>query len=358
MGVTDLPERGVRRFDELQQQHWWLAHPIGAVRKYADDRGSALAGLVTFQVFLGMLPLLVVVLTVLGRLIDVSPEIRDAILESTIAQFPVIGSRIEDDIDTLAPDGIWIVASIAGLLWTATGIYHSMQLALNQVWNVEGVGRQGFVSRHLRALLLFALVILAALGTAFIRGRPLLPWRSAILLDIGSALISAVIAIGLLLAVFRIVVAPSIPTAHLVPAAVLGGLFWELLQRIGTWVVLDRLAEAEDLYGSIGFVVVALFWINLLARSAIFANEWAVVSWQGLWPRRIAQPPLTEADRRVLERLVLNERRRPEEHIDITWDERADTGPDDGADGDGAGDGGADERDPVPRRDTSGTDRG
>jgi uncharacterized BrkB/YihY/UPF0761 family membrane protein len=108
---------------------------------------------------------------------------------------------------------------------------------------------------------------------------------------------------------------------------VLAGLFWEVLQRIGSWIVMDRLAEAEDLYGGIGFVVVVLFWINLLARSAVFANEWAVVSWRRLWPRRIAQPPLTEADRRVLEGLLRNERRRPEEHVDVRFDERADEQP-------------------------------
>jgi uncharacterized BrkB/YihY/UPF0761 family membrane protein len=117
-----------------------------------------------------------------------------------------------------------------------------------------------------------------------------------------------------------------VPLARLVPAAALAALFWELLQRVGAWIVLDRLAQAEDLYGGIGFVVVTLFWINLLARSAILANEWAVVSWDRLWPRRIAQPPLTEADREVLTRLVHNERRRPEEHIEVRFDERAETG--------------------------------
>lgn len=318
--LTELPERGVRWFDERQNERWWLAFPVGVIRKYADDRGSAFAGLVTFQVFLGMLPLLVVVLTVMGRLLEGSDDLRDAALESTLAQMPVLGERIRDDVSTLRATGPVLAISVAGLLWTAAGIYHSLQLAMNQVWNVAGVDRQGFVSRHMRALLLFSLVIVAAVGTAPLRGRdPLgLPTLLASLL---SALGSAVLAAVVLLAVFRIVVSPAVPTVRLLPAALLAGFLWELLQQVGSSIVVDRLTRADDLYGALGFVVVTLFWINLLARAAIFSNEWAVVGWRRLWPRRIAQPPLTEADRRVLEALPRNERRRPEMEVDVEFDE-------------------------------------
>lgn len=324
MSVIQLPERAVRWFDRAQQERWWLALPIGTVRKYADDRGSAFAGLVTFQLFLGMFPLLVAVLTVLGWLMEGSPELREAVLESTIAQFPLIGERLEEDISAVTVSGPWVAVTVAGLLWTAAGIYHSLQLALNQVWNVDGVNRQGFVSRHLRALLLFVLVVAAAIGTAFIRGERPDGGLPGELLAVGSALVSAAIAIGLLLVVFRLVVSPEVPLLRLVPAAVLAGLAWELLQRVGAWLVTDRLTQAEDLYGAIGFVVVALFWINLLARTAVFANEWAAVSIRGLWPRRITQPPLNDADRRALRGLVRNEHRRPEQHIEVSFDEGAD----------------------------------
>jgi YihY family inner membrane protein len=327
MALTDLPERAVRRFDDYQQTRWWLAHPVGTVRKYADDRGTAFAGLVTFQMFLGMLPLLVVVLTVLGNVLAGSDQLRDAALESTLAQFPVIGQRLREDVMALSADGLLLGVSIAGLLWTAAGIYHGMQLALNQVWNVEGIARQGFVSRHLRAVVLFVLVISAAIGTAFVRGEYVLGLGPSLVTRLGSTLVGAGIAAVLLLGVFRIVVAPVVPTSRLVPAAALAGCFWELLQLVGSRLVMEQLAPAEDLYGGIGFVVVTLLWINLLARSAVFANEWAVVSWEGLWPRRLAQPPLTDADQDVLRRLARNERRRPEESIDVEFD---DSDPDSG----------------------------
>lgn len=328
--MTNLPERAVRRFDDYQQQRWWLAHPVGVIRKYADDRGSSFAGLVTFQLFLGLLPLLVVVLTVLGNVLGGSERARRAALESTLGQLPVLGDRIREDVSALAVSGPWVAISVVGLLWTAAGIYHSIQLAQNQVWNVEGIHRQGWVSRHLRALLLFTLVIAAAIGTGFLRteGGPM-GWGPSVLAATASAMVSVVIAVLLLLGVLRLATSPVIPVRCLVPAAVLAGLVWELLQRVGAWLVLERLSRAEDLYGALGFVVVTLFWINLLARSVVFANEWAVVSQRRLWPRRIAQPPLTHADRAVLGALAHNERRRPEQHVEVTFDGDA------GDDGDG-----------------------
>jgi YihY family inner membrane protein len=335
MGLTDLPERGVRRFDDFQQERRWLALPIGTIRKYADDRGSAFAGLVTFQVFLGMLPLLVVALTVLGELLETDADLEQAVLDSAIAQFPIIGTRLEEDVSTIAVSGWWIYISIAGLLWTSAGIYHSLQLALNQVWNVGGVHRQGFVSRHLRALLLFVLVISVAIATYYLRNAEFMDWAPPIVDMVGAAIVGAALSAVMLLLVFRIVTAPVVATRLLVPAAIVGGVFWEVLQSLGAWIVGDRLSQAEDLYGAIGFVVVALFWINLLARSAILANEFAVVVERRLWPRRIAQPPLTEADRRVLEGLLNNERRRPEEHVTVSFDPDADAEPDGGSDRDG-----------------------
>jgi YihY family inner membrane protein len=327
--VASLPERAVRWFDDVQQTRWWLALPVGTIRKYADDRGTAFANLVTFQIFLGMLPLLVVVLTVFHEILERREDIADAVLESTLAQFPVIGDQLEQDLSTLAVSGPWVAVSILGLLWTASGIYHGMQLAMNQVWNVEGVGRQGFVSRHVRALLLFILVIAAAIGTAFADVANFLLWLPTPAIGVVATLIQALISATLLLGVLRLTVAPEVPWTRLVPAAVMAGLFWQLLQGVGAWIVTDQLVEARDLYGGIGFVVVTLLWINLLARSVVFANEWAVVSWDELWPRRIAQPPLTEADRRVLERLARNERRRPEEHLEVWFDEDADEPPED-----------------------------
>jgi hypothetical protein len=41
-----------------------------------------------------------------------------------------------------------------------------------------------------------------------------------------------------------------------------------------------------------------------------------------LWPRAIVQPPLTEADRASMALQALQNQRRPEQHVEVTFDDR------------------------------------
>jgi hypothetical protein len=64
-----------------------------------------------------------------------------------------------------------------------------------------------------------------------------------------------------------------------------------------------------------------LMWLWLVFRVILFSAEAAVVIDRGLWPRNLAQPPLNDADKRVLAALARNERRRPEQHIEVWFDD-------------------------------------
>jgi len=46
-----------------------------------------------------------------------------------------------------------------------------------------------------------------------------------------------------------------------------------------------------------------------------------VVLARHLWPRSIVQPPLTDADRRSLSAQALQNRRRPEQRVDVTFED-------------------------------------
>ncbi len=55
----------------------------------------------------------------------------------------------------------------------------------------------------------------------------------------------------------------------------------------------------------------------------LYAAELNVVLARRLWPRSLLQPPLTEADRRVLADLAMVEERRPEQSIAVTFEPEA-----------------------------------
>jgi hypothetical protein len=59
----------------------------------------------------------------------------------------------------------------------------------------------------------------------------------------------------------------------------------------------------------------------------LWAAEINVVLHYRLWPRSIAQPPLTQADRLVFVRLAQMEVRRPEQTVITSFTEAADEDP-------------------------------
>lgn len=315
---TPPPERAVRAFDRWQGRHDLVGFPVAVIRKYADDRGSAFAALATHYAFLGLFPLLVLGLTVLDRVVAARPDLQQRLLDTAVAQLPVIGERVLRQASPLSVDGpVWVLA-VAGLLWSATGMYNAAQLAFSQVWNVEGVDRPGLVQRLLRALALYLtmaaglVVTTAAWYVGLVQPGGAAGTSSRILVAI--VLDAAVIAVGL-----RIVTPGVVTWRRLLAPAVGAGVVWEALQLLAGWLITDRLDRLDDLYGAFALVLVTLGWLNLAARAAVLCVEASVVANEGLWPRRIAQPPLTDADRRVLARLARNERRRPEMRIDVGW---------------------------------------
>ena len=71
-----------------------------------------------------------------------------------------------------------------------------------------------------------------------------------------------------------------------------------------------ELRHGTATYGFFGIVIVLVAWIFLGAQFFLLAAEINVVQRYRLWPRSITQPPLTEADRAVFDRLAQMEVRR------------------------------------------------
>jgi hypothetical protein len=54
----------------------------------------------------------------------------------------------------------------------------------------------------------------------------------------------------------------------------------------------------------------------------VYAAEVNVVLARRLWPRSIVQPPLTEADRASMALQALQNQRREEQHVEVSFDDR------------------------------------
>jgi hypothetical protein len=66
-----------------------------------------------------------------------------------------------------------------------------------------------------------------------------------------------------------------------------------------------------------------LAWISLSVEITVYAAELNVVLARRLWPRSIVQPPLTEADRAVLAAQALQNQRRDDQRVHVSYDDMA-----------------------------------
>src|ERR1700710_2273499 len=82
------------RFDGFQRRHIWLGFPLAVIYKFTDDQGPFLAALLTYYGFLSLFPLLLLLTTILGYLLQHDPHLQMRILDSALGQFPLIGNDL------------------------------------------------------------------------------------------------------------------------------------------------------------------------------------------------------------------------------------------------------------------------
>jgi len=314
-------EKAIRKVDATQQRFTPLAFVFGVVKKYGDDNGGVLASNLAYSVFVSIFPLLLILTTILGLVAAFNPSIKTDVLNAVAGQVPLIGHTLTTNVQELKRASIiGLIIGFLGLIWGASGLAQSGLFTMEQVWNLPGPARPGFVQRLGRAGLFIALLgggvivttALAGLTTYLVKGF----W-----LVILTEVLTAAFNIGMYTGGFRILTPKGVPTRALIPGAITGGICWTILQVLGTWLV-HHFLHSDSLYGVFGTVLGLLAWIYLAVQLTVYAAEINVVLARRLWPRSLVQPPLTEADRASMALQALQNQRRPEQHVEVTFDDR------------------------------------
>jgi YihY family inner membrane protein len=327
-------ERGVRRLDRFQQRHAVPAFAFAVVQKYGNDRAGAQATRIAYQGLFSLFPLLLLLTTILGYLLHGDPTLREQILDSTLANFPIIGTQLKAT-SGLQGNGLALLVGIAGTIYGSFGIGQAAQSAMNLVWNIPYVEWPNFLKRRLRSVAVVAAFGLAMLATA---GLSIVASAWATGFDRPLALVgSAAITLAMFTGAFMILTAEPLGWRDVFLGAVLATVFWVGLQLLGAWYVTRVLNNASDTYGFFAIVIALLSWMYLAAKLTLLAAEINVVRKYRLWPRSMTQPPLIDGDRRTFERLARMEIRRPEYGVEMELNPSADEDPLESEDQDAAG---------------------
>jgi YihY family inner membrane protein len=315
-------ERTLRRVDRYQQRHGWLGFPFAVVKKFGDDKGGNLTTLLAWNGFFALFPLLLILVTTLGFLLSRHPALEQRLLHSTLADFPIIGTQLQDNIHSLRANGIGLLVGLAGFLWGARGITQAGQHAMAELWNIPGRQRPSFATRQLRGLVLLLVFGLGVLATSALASLASFGGHS-LLVGLANLAASAAANAALFLLAFRVLTPRQVPTGRLLLGAAVAGVLFTLLQAVGGYLVGHNLKHAQQVYGFFAIVLGLLSWLYLSAEVTLYAAEVNVVYARRLWPRSILQPPLTEADQRALIDLARQEERRPEQAIHVEFTPQA-----------------------------------
>jgi hypothetical protein len=123
-----------RAFDRFQQRHRFIGFPLAVLQKYADDQGGYHAATITYYGFFAIFPLLLVLTTVLGFVLQSHPHLEQRIINSALGQFPVIGPQLNHG--SLHGSTLALVLGLAAALWAGMGVFLASQNAMNHLWGV------------------------------------------------------------------------------------------------------------------------------------------------------------------------------------------------------------------------------
>jgi YihY family inner membrane protein len=314
-------ERVLRQVDAVQQRHKVTAFVFGVVKKYGDDNGGVLVANLAYSSFVSLFPLLLVLVTILGLVAAGNPAIRQDVLRSVENQFPLIGQQLTGNVHVLRRSSvIGLVIGLLALIWGTSGLAQAGLFTMAQVWNLPGPARPGYAQRLGRAALFIGVLGLGVILTTLLTGLDAFGHHgtlTAVLVVVLAALVNiAIYIIG-----FRVLTPKGVPSRKLLPGAITGGIAWTLLQALGTFLVRHFL-HSDSVYGVFATVLGLIAWIYLAVEITVYSAEINVVLARRLWPRTMVQPPLTEADRASMALQALQNQRREEQHVEVSYSDR------------------------------------
>jgi YihY family inner membrane protein len=313
------------RLDHLQQRYPALGFPIAALYKFGDDSGNYLAAIMTYYAFVSLVPLMLLASTLLSVILVGHPHLQQDLLDSALAQFPVVGTQLKRP-EALAGSPAGITVGIVAALYGALGAAQALQFAGNTIWSVPRNKRPNpFLARG-RSLLLVATtglgMLVATVGTVLLRSR----FGETLLLKVAANVAGAVIATGVLLVAFRLAPKKSLALRDLWVGAVLSAVLLQFLQTFGFLYVDRVIRHASDTNGVFAVFLGLIAYLYVGALILVLGMEVDAVRTNQLWPRALLTPftddvDLTDADEEAYTAQAKAQRAKGFEEIEVTFED-------------------------------------
>lgn len=290
------------RLDAYQRSHPWLGLPIAVLYKYFDDQGGYLAALLTYYGFVSLFPLLLLSVTILGFVLHGDLGLQHRVLNSALADFPIVGKQISTNVHGYTGSGAGLVVGILGSLYGGLGVMQAGQNAFNNVWGIPRNSRPNPIKSRLRSLALLAVLGVGSLITTSLSALVTDATSYVPALRIGGRIQAAAFAVavvlntGLSVLAFRSLTARDVTVREVLAGAVTTAVLWQIVQGVGIYYLAHKLQSSQEVYGVFGLVLGLLAWIYMLATVVMLGAELNAVLHRKLWPRALLAPFTDDVD--------------------------------------------------------------
>ena len=233
--------------------------PIRVISAYGESQAGNYASALAFAFMLAMFPLMLGILSLVGFAVR-DPATASKGQTLILELFPPSAQpELLDALQGVSRSAGWMgILALAGLIWTATGIFSTMEFALTQIF---GTKQRDLVRQKLMGFLMMILLVVAVgLTVAANAVTALFPFAWATGVVIGAAVM-----VGLLVLLYRFVPNRTFHVRDVVPGAVLAGVLIELFS-LG-FPFYARLAGGFNTYGAqFGLFFLLAAWFYLLSQ--------------------------------------------------------------------------------------------
>lgn len=318
----------VSSVDRFQRRHPVLGFPLAVVYKYFDDQGPYLAAALTYYAFISIFPLMLLGSSILGIFLRGEPQWQQQILDSALAQFPIIGDELG------RPEGIQ--GSFAGVavgalaaLYGALGLGQALQNTQHVAWSVPRNSRPNPVYARVKTLVLLVTAGFSLLTVSVVATTASTTDVFGELVGEGLKTALPLITIAVVGTFLTLLFRYSATGQHSFWRAAPGGyvlaVMWQALQLGGAAYVDRVLVNTSSMTKTFGLVLGLIGFLWLGAVMAVLAIEINVVISRRLWPRALLTPftdnvELTEADRRAYASYARMQRHKGFEKVQVIWE--------------------------------------
>lgn len=252
---------------------------LRAIEKSNQDYAKDMAAGIAYFSFFSLFPLLVGVVAGASLFLD-RVEIQSRLDRILADEFPGSADFLKTNIDALIElRGVAGVASVVGLLWSASKMFGALSRAVNIALAVPKDHPFYFSKlRYFAMTVVVSVLLLVAVGasTALDVVTQVDLTRFGIdttaFASLGSHVASFLYISVIVSLLYKIVPYERPEWREIIPGALVAALLFEVGKALFV-LYLDKVSSLEAVYGSLTSVIVLLLWLYLSARVLLFGTE-------------------------------------------------------------------------------------